>query len=845
MQRLWHYHSPVSPTSFNMAPKLWHLCILWVSTVSILAVELDPCEPDCTSASPFDKVEDPYDCTQFYYCLADHTPTDHSVACPAGAAFNPDDGDCTGAVPSTPVGGGGGGGCHLTCNGTGDVISDPFNCNIFYECDAAGPQPPRTCPADRPYFDGENCVNDEAVCCIPSCEPSCEAAATQVPDPKDCNKFYICTEPGTPDESLHFSCPSGQTFDIGTGHCSASAECKILCPGSTVKPSESKWSFRELNLFQRLHRQLNLYRSWSFCQMQHLRAGILFCKASGDAGEQKSARKERCLILSLNSLAVSYQEIVLILLKKKIIKKNKKRQFYKKDNGGGYLLISAISVCARFRLSPRDGILKGCSLQARPVSTEIDLKSIMEVFQEFRRCFVILVVMSSIVSGHDIRKPLTESGNVLSGKLGASLKKGVIADCLDTITCGDARSVAKCTNCDPRYFYCAFSGATPEEKTCPSGQLFNPDPNFPRCILSSNCPYHPYPVPSTTKGPDPTSLTTKGSCVDTVTCTKKSLVAKCTYCDPRYFSCSAAGATPVPKTCPSGQMFNPDPRYARCILTNNCPYHPPWSSTTTTSTSTTTTTTTSTTTTTTPSTTTTSTTTTPSTTISTTTTPSTTTSTTTTPSTTTSTTTTPSTTTSATTTPSTTTTSTTTTPSTTATSTATTPSTTTTPTTTTPSMTTTPTSTIPSTTTTPTTTSPSTTTTPTTTTPSTTTTPATTTSTTTTPTTTEPPTTTTSTTIPTATSLSSAETTTPKCRDTFNCSDNGNFTKCDYCYKEYFYCEKAGDEGGIKQCQAGYVFNTDPTWAKCVSAGTCPYHPEPPVPHALWSIFPHALWSIF
>ncbi|XP_064095410.1 prolow-density lipoprotein receptor-related protein 1-like [Macrobrachium nipponense] len=275
-----------------MAPKLWYLCILWVSTASILAVELDPCEPDCTSASPFDKVEDPYDCTQFYFCLADHTPADHSVPCPAGTAFNPDDGDCTGAVPCESLcGGGGGGGCHLTCNGTGDVISDPFNCNIFYECDAAGPQPPRTCPADRPYFDGTNCVNDEAVCCIPSCEPSCEAAATQVPDPRDCSKFYICMEAGTPDESLHFSCPSGQTFDIGTGHCSASAECKILCPGSTTSPVSPSGPSESSTSSSGCIDSLTCTGQGVFAKCNTCVPEYFFCKAAGDAGEQKECTK--------------------------------------------------------------------------------------------------------------------------------------------------------------------------------------------------------------------------------------------------------------------------------------------------------------------------------------------------------------------------------------------------------------------------------------------------------------------------------------------------------------------------------------------------------------------------
>lgn len=76
-------------------------------------------------------------------------------------------------------------------------------------------------------------------------------------------------------------------------------------------------------------------------------------------------------------------------------------------------------------------------------------------------------------------------------------------------------------------------------------------------------------------------------------------------------------------------------------------------------------------------------------------------------------------------------------------------------------------------------------------------------------------------------------TTTPDCWDSLTCSGSGDFPKCVYCYEEYFYCEKEGVMGEIKQCEAEYVFNTDPAWPKCISPLYCPYHPEPTVPHAL------------
>ncbi|XP_066980828.1 uncharacterized protein [Macrobrachium rosenbergii] len=64
-------------------------------------------------------------------------------------------------------------------------------------------------------------------------------------------------------------------------------------------------------------------------------------------------------------------------------------------------------------------------------------------------------------------------------------------ECIDTITCGSAKFVAKCVTCRPEYFYCPTPGGPPIVEECSSGLVFNPDPNYPKCILKSNCPYHP------------------------------------------------------------------------------------------------------------------------------------------------------------------------------------------------------------------------------------------------------------------------------------------------------------------------------------------------------------------
>ncbi|KAK7083054.1 hypothetical protein SK128_005619 [Halocaridina rubra] len=346
----------------------------WVGETAtfVAAVSVDPCEPDCSAANAFDKVPDPNNCTNFYYCLADHTPTDQPVPCPPGSSF-PTDGtgtDCTGPAACTPICGGGSGvACHLTCNGTGDYISDPFDCNVYYECDAAGPLPGRNCPADRPHFDGESCVDNEDICCVPGCDPVCEAAATQIPDPIDCTKFYICTGPGTPDSVLHFDCPSGENFDIGTGHCVAGAECKLLCTSSSPGA----------------------------------RTSTLIPVGSPSAPVGSSA------------------------------------------NPGGS--------------SPNPG-----GSTSNPGG-------------------------SSSNPGGSSSNPGGSSSN--PGSSTAIPVSSTSGECINSLTCEGTGFYPKCVSCQPEYFFCESAGLSGVEQKCTGGLVFNPIPDYPYCILPSNCPYTP------------------------------------------------------------------------------------------------------------------------------------------------------------------------------------------------------------------------------------------------------------------------------------------------------------------------------------------------------------------
>nr|XP_045600705.1 uncharacterized protein LOC123759616 [Procambarus clarkii] len=206
---------------------------LLIMTLAVAAtawmVQNDGCLPDCTGKTAGDYVPDPLNCTNFYICLADNMPTNHAVPCPAGEIFNPETLLCEAGLNCVPVCQPPN--CHITCNGSFSLISDPFNCGVYHICIAGQVTATVHCEADNPFFNGENCVNDKDVCCTVSCVPYCQPGIVQAPDPTDCTKYYICVEEGPVDSSLHFPCDSGQYFDYQTGRCLSGTSCTNLCSG--------------------------------------------------------------------------------------------------------------------------------------------------------------------------------------------------------------------------------------------------------------------------------------------------------------------------------------------------------------------------------------------------------------------------------------------------------------------------------------------------------------------------------------------------------------------------------------------------------------------------------------
>ncbi|XP_071544991.1 uncharacterized protein [Panulirus ornatus] len=63
--------------------------------------------------------------------------------------------------------------------------------------------------------------------------------------------------------------------------------------------------------------------------------------------------------------------------------------------------------------------------------------------------------------------------------------------CLASLTCTELGYFPKCTTCQQEYFHCTAVGQPAATGKCSGTLVFNPDPDFPYCVLPSNCPYHP------------------------------------------------------------------------------------------------------------------------------------------------------------------------------------------------------------------------------------------------------------------------------------------------------------------------------------------------------------------
>ncbi|XP_063854008.1 uncharacterized protein LOC135096440 [Scylla paramamosain] len=61
-----------------------------------------------------------------------------------------------------------------------------------------------------------------------------------------------------------------------------------------------------------------------------------------------------------------------------------------------------------------------------------------------------------------------------------------------------------------------------------------------------------------------------------------------------------------------------------------------------------------------------------------------------------------------------------------------------------------------------------------------------------------------------------------ECVSSMVCSSRGNFPKCPFCYREYFYCAGSGQTGAPQTCPDNKVF--EPSYHYCLEPNNCPLY---------------------
>lgn len=219
------------------------------------------CQPDCSGRTTGDRVQDPRDCTKYYYCLEEGQVSERSLFCRSNHIFDAALGECVAVEdphapcqpscePVSPPAG-----CAVECKSDGeDLVQNVFDCNTYYYCVGEEYHGPFFCPEERPYFNGDHCVgrkvkegekgvsDDEpavkiepGACCQHPCAAYCPKANMQIQDPQDCHYFYICLEEGPANTDLYFPCPQGTTVDYKTGLCvKGDIPCHIPCTSDDI-----------------------------------------------------------------------------------------------------------------------------------------------------------------------------------------------------------------------------------------------------------------------------------------------------------------------------------------------------------------------------------------------------------------------------------------------------------------------------------------------------------------------------------------------------------------------------------------------------------------------------------
>lgn len=108
------------------------------------------------------------------------------------------------------------------------MAADPENCGKFLLCTAVWV--PMDCPAGLWFsFETGKCEHPQNAKCCPTCaKPKCTIDGELLPNPNDCQKFFICSG----SSMIELTCVGDLVFNATTNECEHGAKCNSLKPPS-------------------------------------------------------------------------------------------------------------------------------------------------------------------------------------------------------------------------------------------------------------------------------------------------------------------------------------------------------------------------------------------------------------------------------------------------------------------------------------------------------------------------------------------------------------------------------------------------------------------------------------
>lgn len=197
------------------------------------------CE-DCSGYDDFvggtQPIADPQDCHRFYLCASAVEISDTSFPCYEGLMYDyvekicKDEMDVTlQCAPACDI-------CSFTCTDSFFLkAADGEQCSVYRTCDIEGSVLDiEFCTSPTPYFDGVQCQADITECCTCRPDECLVGDLSKIPDKRNCTNYYVCAQPGVPDERFHAHCEIG-IFDELTRECSddGTATCNNPCEESS------------------------------------------------------------------------------------------------------------------------------------------------------------------------------------------------------------------------------------------------------------------------------------------------------------------------------------------------------------------------------------------------------------------------------------------------------------------------------------------------------------------------------------------------------------------------------------------------------------------------------------